>query len=1301
MWYIEADMAIGQNSHTAIWNRHAEMLAIEQSIPNNVAFVTPCFTSKGRLPKTKADFERDSVVPIAYTSHRMVGYNEWREKDEFMGYDGSNHSPQILPSGQEPYFIARKDAIPPYDALYGGMLGDKVEQLNDMRAAGFRFVLHPDAFVVNQDSEGLGDSWITKKTNWRVGFVRCMHAYSVQNRMALETTEKRGIEDTPVVVDLKTGLVTHPFREEWMVYDVRKGGAYLFFPATDARHHSEHGSVNGWTTTTPHWSRTIVDRGNGVYDFEYSVELTERNKEWFVRFNTGVQNKGVFHTDLNGFNFDRHVFRSDRPIQAQVYPMPTLACIEDEDTRFTVPSEHAQGAASLSEGTVDVWLDRRLGQDDARGVGQGVQDNVRVKTTLRVVVEEGVGMEEEFAPTEWVKKQWAELNQPLEMFQTRTPHQPPERRLPNRSPSVLYEERHDQWSKTNGHRIDRFIDGSKLTGDTLNANLIQVLIHVRNYLDEHQIEYTLKSGTLLGAWRHHGFIPWDTDNDILLLHEDCVRLKEALHKDPPHSKQWQWIVRAGLHSDIITMKVADINTGYYVDIFEAHVDGSNALDRWWNPPRKYPLNVLRPTIPCIYEGEVFKCPHDSKALLDIIYDNNIGIPTKYKNVPHPPIYNSILTPPSQQSIPIVIMAHKRVEYMKQTMESIDASDIPKNTPIIVSHDGHVPEMMEYLDSIEDQFNLTRIYHPWACYEHPNSFPGNDAALNEGYAGDQYGNPRSEWATCAKHHWWWMMQTVWDMGYDTMCFTEEDYEVAPTIYQTIETGLGLCDGDCFGVLLQPKHEVGEVWVEEAFQTGPMVLRRSSWEALWAAKKDFCEFDDYGWDWSVVHTMAVGKVPYKMVAPGKRQVRHIGAKGMHGREVVGAALSEFGGTELRSRFKGAQRPAQHRGNGGWGHSRDHEHCLSGRIRKIQRLQGTNTETSCDRLFGKEAVSDHGTCLHHSVLGWNACHLGKVQINPAFVIGSLGNESVETVMGHFERSERLEFEKGSIVTSSSWPSNALDSIQPQLGEFSTSAPRITLPTLLVRRGDYANPCMTMAKLYNVFVAMRHWNLQEPNIVWLDGNAHSNLDSIWTTLYGDVRHVKRLGGPTVFQDLRVVNVVSAFGDEGISVYHWGDRCRQDSHGIQGFRDFVLERYGVKRATAPQQRPRLSFLVSRDYVGHPRSNGMTDRTIEDEAAAVEVLRKEWPEHDIQVYAFETMPFLDQLRVVASTDVFVGVHGAGNVHVLFLPDHATFVEYVPPRFEGRVRFKYLASCLGIRYVKKDAYVAKRRGSGKISVQFTK
>lgn len=58
-----------------------------------------------------------------------------------------------------------------------------------------------------------------------------------------------------------------------------------------------------------------------------------------------------------------------------------------------------------------------------------------------------------------------------------------------------------------------------------------VLLRMIKVLDEicttHQIDYWLEYGTLLGAIRHNGFIPWDNEADIGMLREDFENFIEA------------------------------------------------------------------------------------------------------------------------------------------------------------------------------------------------------------------------------------------------------------------------------------------------------------------------------------------------------------------------------------------------------------------------------------------------------------------------------------------------------------------------------------------------------------------------------------------------------------------------------------------------------------------------------------------------------------------------------------------------------------------------------------------------------
>ena len=62
-----------------------------------------------------------------------------------------------------------------------------------------------------------------------------------------------------------------------------------------------------------------------------------------------------------------------------------------------------------------------------------------------------------------------------------------------------------------------------MSADEVRAALLSILEELDAFCRAEGIAYQLYAGTLLGAVRHHGFIPWDDDADVMMARDDYER----------------------------------------------------------------------------------------------------------------------------------------------------------------------------------------------------------------------------------------------------------------------------------------------------------------------------------------------------------------------------------------------------------------------------------------------------------------------------------------------------------------------------------------------------------------------------------------------------------------------------------------------------------------------------------------------------------------------------------------------------------------------------------------------------------
>lgn len=139
--------------------------------------------------------------------------------------------------------------------------------------------------------------------------------------------------------------------------------------------------------------------------------------------------------------------------------------------------------------------------------------------------------------------------------------------------------------------------------------LLQIMTEFHRYCEAKGLCYFLTDGTLLGAIRHKGFIPWDNDIDVSMLDTEYDKLLNIAREDPylDEGKRYKILLPGKLPNFHPFMKVIDtttilydkdisknLATGLWLDIFRYSHDNSleKLFDRYKKAQRYKVLNMV-------------------------------------------------------------------------------------------------------------------------------------------------------------------------------------------------------------------------------------------------------------------------------------------------------------------------------------------------------------------------------------------------------------------------------------------------------------------------------------------------------------------------------------------------------------------------------------------------------------------------------------------------------------------------------------------------------------------------------------
>ena len=172
--------------------------------------------------------------------------------------------------------------------------------------------------------------------------------------------------------------------------------------------------------------------------------------------------------------------------------------------------------------------------------------------------------------------------------------------------------------------------------------MTEMFRHFDRICRKYNIRYWCIGGTLLGAVRYNGWIPWDGDIDVAILNDDYSKLENIIQSELPDNLWFQSPKSDKLYKgDPGIYKIRHLNScyinnynswhnGLQLDIFSSKIIGNNInIDRV-----DYPINSILPTKSMYFEDILVSIPKNPEIYLRKKFGEYTKLPSIENRYPH-------------------------------------------------------------------------------------------------------------------------------------------------------------------------------------------------------------------------------------------------------------------------------------------------------------------------------------------------------------------------------------------------------------------------------------------------------------------------------------------------------------------------------------------------------------------------------------------------------------------------------------------------------------------------------------------